>query len=1092
MDILGTAGSDNLVGTAGDDVLLPGTGAFDTVAGGAGIDTLKLDYSANTVSSIYVSQAGIQLGFLSGDATNGYLGSVSTRSGDSTDTVSFNGIERFDIVGTRYNDRLFGGTLADRLFGGAGNDTFTPGLGNDVIDGGDGLDTLSSVDLSAITTGGVFNFAGGGAITLATGAQITSVEQLKDFVGTAGNDTIATGNGDDKFSGGAGDDILRPGLGIDEVDGGLGNDLLELDYSSVVTEGEFTVKGVAPSLSYGSDGLGAVGFISVNRTVNGTLVNDKLQFQGIERLNLTGTQYADRITGTLGNDVLKGSGGDDVFVASGGVDTIEGGEGIDTLEGLDLGTLSTGLTLDWSSGIVTLPNGSTVSVEQMTGLLGTLGGDSFTGGRFNDSFSGGAGNDTLNGGAGDDVLNGGIGTDTVVGGEGSDALEIDYGLYDAGQILQGSPTLSGTSYSGTYSGKRTSNGAQETDAVTFSGIERFNIAGTKFADTFAGGVGNDVLRGNGGNDTLSGGEGNDTLIGVATYSATPGAGEIDTLTGGAGKDEFWLGTSNKAFYTVAGNDDYAIITDFNRQDDVIRLKGAKDGYRLDSNGALGIAGTAIYGRNNVSGADDLVAIVKDVTGLTLDSLAFGQGKFDADAPKGSFSLTFDGTSLTEGTTTSEITATITRINADNSQAVRVDLLNPDDKQIVLPIGGVTIAAGQDSATFKIKAFNDTLAEAPATYQITASALDFRSVISSAITVTDDDGTVPTPPTPTPPTPTPPVIPTPPAPPVNPTTQIDPVVRAVVQTANLEQSVGQTLQDFNSDGKGDAFFYNQRTGETTVALTTGTTATQKSVFQVADAANWSVAGIGDVTGDANSEIIWRQNSTGLVASWSLNGEKITGASNIYTVADASWKIVGLGDTNGDRTSDMIWQNQTTGDTAIWTMKNGQIQSGEVVLRVSDLNWKITGIADFNGDGKSDAVWRNQATGENAIWLLDGTKIAAGSNFITPVSDLNWQIATTGDFNSDGKSDLFWINKTTGENAVWLMNGARLTSGRLGPKLDGAGWQVSKVADVNGDGNNDLVLRNANNGATKVWSVTALKQNPTDLTFAPVDITASVLA
>jgi RTX calcium-binding nonapeptide repeat (4 copies)/FG-GAP-like repeat len=668
----------------------------------------------------------------------------------------------------------------------------------------------------------------------------------------------------------------------------------------------------------------------------------------------------------------------------------------------------------------------------------------------------------------------------VAGGEGSDALEIDYGLYDANQILLGTPTLAGTSYSGTYSGKRTLGGAQVTDSVTFSGIERFNIAGTKFADTFAGGVGNDVLRGNGGNDNLSGNEGNDTLIGVATYSATPGAGEIDTLTGGAGKDEFWLGTATKSFYTVSGNDDYAIITDFNRLDDVIRLKGAKDGYRLDGAGALGVAGTAIYGRNSVSGTDDLVAIVKDVTGLTLDSLAFGQGKFDADAPKASFSLTFDGTSLTEGLATSEITATLTRINADNSAAVRVDLLNPDDKQLTLPIGGVTIAAGQDSATFKIKAFNDTVAENPATYQITASALDFRSIVSGSITVTDDDGGV------TPP----PVIPTPPAPPVNPITQIDPVIRAVVQSANLEQSVGQALQDFNADGKGDAFFYNQTTGETKMALTSGTTATQKSVFRIGDAASWKVAGMGDITGDAKTDIIWREQRTGMVASWNMNGEVITAGRNILAVGDMNWKILGLGDANGDRTSDLFWRNEATGDTAVWTMQDGQIQSGTVIKRITDLNWKVVGIDDFDGDRKSDLVWRNQATGENAIWLMDGSNIAKAA-FLPPVSDKNWQVAATGDLNSDSKADLFWINKSTGDTAVWLMNGTSIQSGRFGSSLNGAGWQVAKVADVNGDGNNDVVLRNAS-GATKVWSLTALKQNPTDLTFAPVDITASVLS
>ena len=35
-------------------------------------------------------------------------------------------------------------------------------------------------------------------------------------------------------------------------------------------------------------------------------------------------------------------------------------------------------------------------------------------------------------------------------------------------------------------------------------------------------------------------------------------------------------------------------------------------------------------------------------------------------------------------------------------------------------------------------------------------------------------------------------------------------------------------------------------------------------------------------------------------------------------------------------------------------------------VGDQNWKIVGTGDFDGDGKSDIFWRNTSTGENAIW------------------------------------------------------------------------------------------------------------------------------
>nr|MBW4504464.1 FG-GAP repeat protein [Scytonema hyalinum WJT4-NPBG1] len=33
-----------------------------------------------------------------------------------------------------------------------------------------------------------------------------------------------------------------------------------------------------------------------------------------------------------------------------------------------------------------------------------------------------------------------------------------------------------------------------------------------------------------------------------------------------------------------------------------------------------------------------------------------------------------------------------------------------------------------------------------------------------------------------------------------------------------------------------------------------------------------------------------------------------------------------------------------------------------------------IRDFNNDGNADILWRNETTGQNAIWLMDGTNIS----------------------------------------------------------------------------------------------------------------------
>ena len=101
-------------------------------------------------------------------------------------------------------------------------------------------------------------------------------------------------------------------------------------------------------------------------------------------------------------------------------------------------------------------------------------------------------------------------------------------------------------------------------------------------DTINGGKGDDTLYGYQGNDTLTGGVGNDILNGAGlAYNGTTGPqsfgdNEIDTLTGGAGKDIFqlWGGSGRSgihAYYDANGSKDYALITDFNPKEDIIKL-----------------------------------------------------------------------------------------------------------------------------------------------------------------------------------------------------------------------------------------------------------------------------------------------------------------------------------------------------------------------------------------------------------------------------------------------------------------------------------------------------------------------------------------
>ena len=92
--------------------------------------------------------------------------------------------------------------------------------------------------------------------------------------------------------------------------------------------------------------------------------------------------------------------------------------------------------------------------------------------------------------------------------------------------------------------------------------------------------------------------------------------------------------------------------------------------------------------------------------------------------------------------------------------------------------------------------------------------------------------------------------------------------------------------------------------------------------------------------------------------------------------------------------------------------------------------IASTGNFNGEGKFDILWQEQTRGWLAVWLMDGaTLLPNGSVSLSPnqVADTHWKIVAVGDFNRDGKPDLVWRDTTPNGNGwvvVWLMNGTTL--------------------------------------------------------------------
>ncbi len=270
------------------------------------------------------------------------------------------------------------------------------------------------------------------------------------------------------------------------------------------------------------------------------------------------------------------------------------------------------------------------------GLVGAHLGDTLDGGTGDDFLFGGAGDDLLLGGHGHDWLDGGSGFDILSGGTGDDLYFLE-GLSDSyppdelvEKPCEGLDTIYLARWQGSFWLPENVENLQVASvgdaAITLVGNASSNsLNGDTGRTEIVGGKGNDTLKGDsihidwGGNDTLVGGAGSDSLIGAAgsdylvgssgsdtlqgsNPDFSPASPEQDILTGGKGRDTFDLTSGGVFAYQMAGEEDYAVIVDFEPGRE--RLVVGNSPFTVETSVFPKMPGTAIYSQNH-----DLVAIL---------------------------------------------------------------------------------------------------------------------------------------------------------------------------------------------------------------------------------------------------------------------------------------------------------------------------------------------------------------------------------------------------------------------------------------------------------------------------------------------------
>ena len=537
----GGNGNDIVNGGNGDDTVIvmindTGTDTIDGGTNGAGGDTVQLWGGAGN-QTMNVVYNGTTLTSMTG--VNGALTGVEHTTLDlstGNDTLSYaatlaaNGVTVNMVTGTASGFDSIAGV--ENVTGGAGNDTFIADANNarNNFDGGAGVDTA---DYSAATANLTVTLNGATQATVTgSGANAFNsdrVQNIENFVGGSGNDTINGSAGNNSLSGGAGNDtfnytVTTTGLvvtsGRDFVDGGttaldinsrdIGSDTFVLNGSAVAET--FKIMTRAAAITAGITGLNATTEIVVTRQAgNAVLATNFLNLAVVAELDNIEEIRVNTLDVTANN-------------ANGGLDSgLNGGDRIQILGAF--GT-STNATTSLNFSTITINGGANDTVD-ISGLESD----------HRIVFNGAASPNQIIGNLRpQDVVHYGSSGETDQGSGGSGGDEVVAPPPPPAPPAPADLTLIGDDTANLLTGgagNDTALGRGGDDMITTGSGDDF-VDGGAGGDTIMAGAGNDIVMGQDGGDVIFGGDGNDMITG--------GNGD-DTAFGGAGDDTF-VATAN--------------------------------------------------------------------------------------------------------------------------------------------------------------------------------------------------------------------------------------------------------------------------------------------------------------------------------------------------------------------------------------------------------------------------------------------------------------------------------------------------------------------------------------------------------------------
>lgn len=277
-------------------------------------------------------------------------------------------------------------------------------------------------------------------------------------------------------------------------------------------------------------------------------------------------------------------------------------------------------------------------------------------------------------------------------------------------------------------------------------------------------------------------------------------------------------------------------------------------------------------------------------------------------------------------------------------------------------------------------------------------------------------------------------------------------RTNVNFGVVRQASANSVIGFN-DGNGQ-FILSKSNGESLDTTIAGS-------ISIAGFVNTTIR-YGDFTGDGIDDVVIQKTSTG---NWQvLAGTENGFASEVsFGPVDPNNLIstltgLDVGDFNGDGLDDLIARDAQTGEFFIWKSRGDRFSTAvSLGTTPAGNNIRFFNLGDIDADGQTDFAFQDSQTG-----IFYTGRVLAG-HILKVRTATKWNPAVRlenvmlGDFNGDGRDDLFYRVYRSGRIWVGTSNGARFRLNQSVKLNGGRIYDGVSVGDFNGDSIDDVILR-----------------------------------